>query len=356
MYNLLIVTIKKKIHEVNKKYNLNFYRNKKVKVSIKIINNDKIFLLNNSFKKETIVICDFPIIREYSNIVNYLEKNKFFWGLIYLKGSPIPKLNIFNYIKILFLKKNKIDPILMSFKNLFKKLPDPKFIASNDKNFIIKNRKNHIKLHIKTNNFNFDNYLDIRKKKIDFKKNFILYLDEGLYYHDDYEYMNFKNSHLSNKDNFIKNLKKFFRKVEKKYKMPVYISLYPKFNNKDQKKIFNGFKTFKDNTALLVRESELVMGHSSTSLDYPVIFNKPINLINSLNFNEFLKLNIKELQTTLKLHLIDLENRDSNLNFKVNKKNYAAYIKLYIGGEEKKKTYELIHRKFVEYIMKNKND
>ena len=32
MYNLLILTIKKKTHEVNKKYNINFYKNKKKKI------------------------------------------------------------------------------------------------------------------------------------------------------------------------------------------------------------------------------------------------------------------------------------------------------------------------------------
>lgn len=278
------------------------------------------------------------MIREYSNIIKYLDNNNFFWGLVYLKGSPILKLNFLNYIKILFLKKNKIYSMLLNFKNLFKKLPDPKFIVSNDKNLILTNRKkNHTKLIIKTNNFNFDNCLNIKKKKFILKNNFILYLDEGLYYHDDHEYMNFKNSHLSNKDNFIINLRKFFRKIEKKYKMPVYISLYPRFNNNNQRKIFNGFKTFKGNTALLVRDSKIIIGHSSTALDYPVIFKKPINLIDSINFNTLLKLNIKNLQTILNLNLIDLESGVSNLNFKVNKKNYSAYNKIYIGDKNQKK-------------------
>lgn len=358
MYNLLILTIKKNPNHLNKKYNLNFYRNKKVKVIVKLIDNKKVFLLGDKFKKKTFIICDFPKIREYSYIIKYLHHNNFFWGIAHLKCSPTLKLNILNYIKILLLKKNKIFSMLMSLKNLFKTLPDPKFIVSNDKNLIFKNiKKNHVKLFITTNNFNFDNCLDIKKKKIGIKENFILYLDEGLYCHDDHIYMNFKNSHLSNKNDFIINLKNFFRKVEKKYKMPVYISLYPRFNYKNQKKIFNGFKTFKGNTALLVRNSKLIIGHTSTALDYPVIFEKPINLIDSLNFNTYLKLNIKNLQTSLKLNLIDLENGVSNLNFEVIKKNYSEYKKLYIGNDnQKKKSYELIHMKFVEYTKKNKKN
>jgi len=357
MYNLLILTIKKNPYHLNKKYNLNFFRKKRVKVIVKLIDNKKIFLLEDKFKKKTFIICDFPKIREYSHIIKYLHLNNFFWGTVHLKCSPILKLNILNYIKILLLKKNKIDSMLMSLKNLFITLPDPKFIVSNEKNLILKNiKKNYTKLFILTNNFNYDNYLNIKKKKIDYKKKFILYLDEGLYCHDDYIYMNFKNSHLSNKNDFIISLKNFFRKVEKKYKMPVYISLYPRFNYKNQKKIFKGFKIFKSNTALLVRESKLIIGHSSTALDYPVIFEKPINLIDSLNFNTYLKLNIKNLQTLLNLNLIDLESGVSNLNFGVIKKNYSAYKKLFIGNDnQKKKSYELMHGKFLEYVKKNKN-
>ena len=133
MYNLLILTIRKKkdFSFISKVYNLNFYKKKKIKVIIKSLANKKKLCIKKNIKNKTFIICLFSKIREHYPYMRYLEKNNFFWGFIDLKLSPIPKLNFINFLKILLIKKNKINFLLQIVKKNIFGLPNPKFLITN---------------------------------------------------------------------------------------------------------------------------------------------------------------------------------------------------------------------------------
>lgn len=354
MYNLLILTIRKKkdFSFINKVYNLNYYKKKKAKVIIKSLANNKKLYIQKDLKKKTFVICLFSKIREYLHYMQYLESKNFFWGFIDLKLSPVPKTNIVNFLRILMIKKNKIYYLLLIFKKKLFKLPNPKFLISiNDKNKY-SDSKNSNQFLVRTNNFNYDKFIELKKSK-KINKKYILYLDEALYFHDDYKYQDF-NCHLSNKKSFYIKLTSLFKKLEKKYQMPVYIALYPRFQNLWGFKFFKDFKCISDNTAYMVKNCEVVLAHSSSSIDFAVIYNKPLNLIKSDNFSIYLNLNIAELKNILNVNLLNLEDNCSDINFNIKKKYYSNFFKNFIGKKnETKKSYELIHENFIKYTNKN---
>ena len=190
----------------------------------------------------------------------------------------------------------------------------------------------------------FDNLRSYNLKKISFpKKKYILFQDEMLVDHQDIKLLNEKspeNQHYYNKLNY------FFDYLEKKFNYEVIISLHPRANLKKSKKLFNQRNCRLHLTAELVKKSEFTCLHASTtSISFPIIFNKKIlvlssnNILKNYNYRFRLELLLNYLNL-VDLNIDKMKYFESKLNefskCTIDQKKYSHYKKNYLGPKVKK--------------------
>ena len=103
-----------------------------------------------------------------------------------------------------------------------------------------------------------------------FKNEYIVFLDSNICGHPD----TLTGEYKIDKKLYLDSLNHFFLMIEKKMRMRVIIAAHPTSNFtahdfKDREVIYN-------KTAILVRESYMVISHQSTSISYPILYKKRI--------------------------------------------------------------------------------
>jgi hypothetical protein len=123
------------------------------------------------------------------------------------------------------------------------------------------------------NSFDFDsNNATLGNSRI-VKNNYCVFLDEYLPYHPDFDILNIRNI---DPDIYFRKINYFFEFIEKKYNIEVVIAAHPKALNYNKINPFNSRKLIFGETSNLVRYSEFVMAHCSSSLSYAVLNSKQI--------------------------------------------------------------------------------
>lgn len=338
---------------INPKLFKNFYKeknkneiNNKNFIYIKSIN--QLFSLLKKLKKNIFFLNDIPpsIISPFIEI--YLTKFKKFTKIGLIENYPIrPKINLVKNIKKNFRRHyayiiKKMFLFLMNFLflriiNIF--FSKPKFIfIDNSVDFNHYKKKNFLNL-FKFDNFDYSKYLKLKKQKKKKKKK-IVFLDQNFDHNFEYSIRKIKNSKF-NKDLYWKKMNHFFTKLEKffKFKYEIVIASHhrrPKNNLPSKKKFFF------NKTADLVKNSILVLAHYSYSTNFAILFNKPILLLKSDDFdlqtferNESINLLSKKLD--LNVESIDAFEKDiESVNLNVNKKKYLNFFNKFIGFEKGK--------------------
>ena len=250
--------------------------------------------------------------------------------------GPIPTLNhernFLIYLKIFF----------NSPKYYLKKIIDPKINTIAADYLMVVNRKNIKNLNYKissktkiilSHSFDYYKYLEFSNFKIkpNLKYRFAVFLDEGVTGHPDYHYLNL--NPFCDHQIYFEELKKYFDFLENKLDLKIIIAAHPKI---DYSKFKNKFlrKIFYNKTLELVKNSDLVLSHMSTSINFAVIYNKPIIFLDSNNYVKSFRSHINLHSDILKSTLINLSNKfntsDLNNCFKINKNSYKNYKNRYI--------------------------
>lgn len=126
----------------------------------------------------------------------------------------------------------------------------------------------------------YDIYLEQRQRSdLPVPGRYALFLDEYLPFHPDYKYIGV-NPPVSAED-YYPGLCSFFAFLEKKYDLRVIIAAHPRSKYDDPQKYFGDRIVLREKTAQLVRDSEFVIAHVSTAIDFAVLFNKPLLFITS---------------------------------------------------------------------------
>lgn len=133
---------------------------------------------------------------------------------------------------------------------------------------------------VNINSDDYDNYLKIKGLNFSENSKFILFLDEYLPLHPDTDLFKIKNV---KPENYYPDLNGYFDRVEKQFGLPVVIAAHPKALRYKTEDFFNGRKVVFNKTAELTKQSEFVMAHDSTSINYPIIFGKKIHFLTSNN-------------------------------------------------------------------------
>ena len=130
-------------------------------------------------------------------------------------------------------------------------------------------------------------------------------------------------------DKYYNEINEFFQKFEKNTGHEIVIAKHPRNNSNENK--FNRRKIISGKTIELVKYSNIVLLHSSTSVNYAILYKKPALLLDSINYDLNFRNSIKAFSVELALPMINISS-EYNITFKyeINENKYYEYIHKYI--------------------------
>tara|TARA_B110000008_G_scaffold178751_1_gene178045 strand:- start:426 stop:1577 length:1152 start_codon:yes stop_codon:yes gene_type:complete len=187
---------------------------------------------------------------------------------------------------------------------------------------------------IKSHSLDFDKYLKSEQQKQKKIKNtieseFIVFIDEAVTHHSDYDHAGIEPD--CDEQIYYKEINNFFDLIEKEMGIKVVIAAHPKSVYENKGDLFNNRKIIYGKTAELVSNSKLVLLHASTSINFAIIYRKPLIYLTSLSYSgDFRrKINLRANELNLIPITLPLNEKDS-INFSSNFEKYEDYFKNYI--------------------------
>lgn len=152
----------------------------------------------------------------------------------------------------------------------------------------------------------------------------IVFIDEYYPLHPDLE-----NERFIDPEFYYQSVNFFLRKVAEKYNMSCGIAVHPRANY-FEKNPFE-FKLYYNQTAELIYNSKIVIGHASTAFSYAVLGNKPIIQLGFKQTSDhFYGKVLKSFSNQLGLKTCFLDHSYTLPNLKINNKKYKKYIYNYL--------------------------
>lgn len=194
---------------------------------------------------------------------------------------------------------------------------------------------------INSQSLDYNRFLESKIKKQKVKKNYNVFIDQMMFVHPDLKIQNIKDEeekqlvYLNDLKIFLINLRNFDNKE-------IIFVFHPRANDKYKKlikkKINLNFCKFSEwkKTDILIKNSNLVICHTSSATQLAILFYKPIIFLTHKIFSDYFKKYILGLSHEIGLKPINFELNDFDLNKikkskKVNKKIYNKYIYNYIS-------------------------
>jgi len=206
--------------------------------------------------------------------------------------------------------------------------------------FFVDGKINYKKIKSKniifSHSLDYNNYLESINFLRPIKNDYIVYIDQMYTIHPEFDFV--KVPTFFDK-NFFNYVELFFEILKKKYNKKIIICAHPKAKKRDHYLKNFGNVVF-DQLDIYTKYADIVVGHDSIGLNYPVLFKKPLYLLSMPGMEMTNKYdNIKLMSKMLGCNFIDIKNFDfENLeNVKmVDEQKYENYIKDYIKyrGEE----------------------
>ncbi len=195
-------------------------------------------------------------------------------------------------------------------------------------------RKSKVANKILAHSMDYDVYLKLKNKPISSNNSYAVFLDEDM---------------ITHPDNFIYNLGspvsefqyysvliKFLKKFEIDTGLQIKFAIHPKSRNNNLHNLLKGISFYRENTAELVKNSSVVLLHSSTSLSYAILFKKPAIFLTSNELkNSWIGDRINNFSKVINGQLINMSNDldkklDAQSFLKIDKSKYKNYLDQYI--------------------------
>lgn len=163
----------------------------------------------------------------------------------------------------------------------------------------------------------------IKKNKI-IKNKYAIFLEEAIPDHPEYDLILRKTRKrpIEVKEYYLL-INKFFYDFEKKFNLKVIIAAHPRSKKTYLKKHLPNFKILQYMTLDLVKNSEVVIAHNSTSISYAIYFKKKIIFLSSNKIkNSWLGKEIDSYQNLLSGSYVNLDKYDIN---KIDLYNYSNF-------------------------------
>ncbi|WP_147802806.1 hypothetical protein [Alkalicoccus halolimnae] len=290
--------------------------------------------------KESIICCSssFPFTFKTIQFYRLISKKKI--PYFYISNNYVPQKNLEN--TALKIKAKKIVK-----KILFKTYVSPaNFIAVGGAtqhkyiDIIDKNKTSVLFLH----SYDFEKYLHSSsdtRPNIRFKSSkYAVFLDQNLPGHRDL----ILNGSAISSENYYEEVNSFFDYLEENLNIKVVIAGHPRSKNMSSN--FGGRNIYFDETVELVKNSEFVLSHYSTAINYAVLFRKPALFIATKEIIDNKKMmdTVSSMASLLGKKPIILNEMKSNFKsqeqlLEINEKLYLQYEKLYIVHPQKRLFY-----------------
>jgi len=180
----------------------------------------------------------------------------------------------------------------------------------------------------------YDIYLEEKNRQCP-ERDIAVFIDEFLPLHHEYDMFNLDPPIEA--ERYFTILDRFFESVEKRTGYEVVIAECPEANYEGAPDYFRGRKRFKGQTAALVHESKLVLGHYSTALNFANLFRKPVIFMSCSDFRKkAVEYHIQEMARWFgksPIFIDETQNIDWGSELKVSDKHYDDYRNSYIKTE-----------------------
>ncbi len=127
--------------------------------------------------------------------------------------------------------------------------------------------------------FDYDVYLANQHQEVDGGEPYAVFLDEDMAFHPDYDHSGIEPP--TTPARYYPAMNRFFDRFELANGMRVIVSAHPRSQHAPNPELWNGRTVIQNKTASLVRSAECVLGHSTTSLSFAVLWRKPILLLST---------------------------------------------------------------------------
>jgi len=273
----------------------------------------------------------------------------------------IKKVNFFNKIRLYF-KTLSIYEIFQKIRFLYylrvlKIKINNYMILGGIKSDNFKNSDDIIKIW--THTLDYDLFL---KQKIEYKKiveyNYCLYLDEYVPYHPDFKKIGVDRKYRAIADIYYKKMNSFFDNIEKNYNLKVIIAAHPRAEYEKIGNVWNGREIIYGKTIELVRDADFCMMHASTSINFCILYQKPILFLTLKELEPLYGLFIDSFSQEIgssKIFIDDEFNKDIIENsLVVNAKEYSRYKENYIkkSGTPEKNSWQI----FADFIKEENGE
>ena len=272
--------------------------------------------------------------------------------------TPVLKINFFRKIKLNLFSLNRV------LNKLFLKIPF-KYLRINSATFIDiicdkanYHRPEHSKdtIIIRSHSSDYDLYKEsISSSEQVVNTNKIVFLDNFLPYHPDSLHTGEKNPVSPKSYHFALN--SFFSKIEEITNLEIVIAAHPKSNYSENFNPFNNRTIIRNQTPQLVRDSKFVILNFSTSINFAILFKKPLLFFttNELEINPYYS---KQIRLFVDYFDCNLFNIDNSTDFKIQKpefNKYNNYIHEYIKSSNSPElhTWQIKCDVFNKYMLNN---
>jgi hypothetical protein len=162
----------------------------------------------------------------------------------------------------------------------------------------------------------YDRYLE-EETKDESKGNipkvpYAVFLDQNWLDHPD-QYINGLSTKLlvRRPELFFPEINNFFKKFSCQSGLDIVIAAHPRSNYNTQNNHYDGNITIRGETVSLVKGAKVVIAHKSISLNFAVLYHKPVILLDSDYNTQFLKNYLDLLETELGAHQINISHTQS---------------------------------------------
>ena len=277
--------------------------------------------------------------KDIINVIDYLSSEEAYSILDYIKKK---KLSLTKVLNNLVLENNrtfwellhKLFFLCFKPKILFKKII---FIFKKKKeiNFfydcvVIGGKKGmeHVKAKnakkiIKSHSFDYDVFLELNNKNSNLNlKPYAVFLDQCVPFHPGAIYRG-ENSQVT-KEKYFPALNDFFTNFENKTGLEIIFAANPRSRYDLYPEFLYGRKYFINKTSELVKNSKLVLLHTTTSMSYAVLYNKPIIFITTDEYiKSFDDFKIHSYSRSLNSLLFNIDDKNNYSKIPKNDKIYS---------------------------------
>ena len=190
---------------------------------------------------------------------------------------------------------------------------------------------------IRSHSYDYDIYMSLRDERVSPDSGtYAVFLDEYLPFHPDYAILGLEP--YSSAEEYYPVLCQYFDRFESQHNLEIIIAAHPRSAYENHPDYFNGRRSVRGKTAELVKGAKVILIHSSTSVNFVVLFRKPMVFLTTDRLNcSSPRYSIEAMSYFFNLTPVNINmpyQPDENKIRTIDNELYARYIHQYIKTKD----------------------